>query len=663
MIVLSFLLIFGLVYSPVLYFDYLFHDDVFFWFRLEGGFKHPVHDLLMSMGRYTAAWLTTFAGWTVHDVPDLKFLRLLGLLGLSACAVLVFRQMRRSTLRDIHAFLAAIVLFLWPGFQDIIFYAAGSYCIWSVFLACLAFEIISGGQIFGGIGLILISLTIYPPGAMFYWVMAAMVLLFPQHNQPKPPQKQSYPRLICAGLAGLLLYAALIYGVGPLFRHSTPLPLYNIYATTHDLPGKLQWFFSEPLVNALNLWDIYPKAFTTFLVAFFIILTGGLAAMTSIRQAPQRARWDLIWSLGGKAGLILCLFLLAFLPNLAAGENAAFYRCLTALTSVIWLLLLRSCLWWIGKIPPAAGRWVMTVVLSSAVLYSGFKAFQNILYFRVYPSHLEWMAFKSMAVNIPFKATDQVYIICPNHRPAIERYDEFGVLTSQYSEDIFPLLYCAFQKPAGDPSIPTVKITFPDDFKINNFRQYFYSTRPDGQRVIQEIGSRLKPVPLNLNPAIRLGSRSDKGVINVSMPDNNPDMKSGVFILNLRESVGDVSFPNLAKAHYDRGVILGYQRNLEQALSEYNKAIELDPQFAEAYTNRGGVYYNQGHLAQAVLDYTKAIEINRGNVEAYASRAAVYYLLRQFDKAWADVQKAEGLGGPVNPKLISVLKASMDKRE
>ena len=52
------------------------------------------------------------------------------------------------------------------------------------------------------------------------------------------------------------------------------------------------------------------------------------------------------------------------------------------------------------------------------------------------------------------------------------------------------------------------------------------------------------------------------------------------------------------------------QGDLDAAIQDYDKAIELDPQYAKAYNNRGNARYDQGDLDAAIQDYTKAIELN-----------------------------------------------------
>jgi len=41
---------------------------------------------------------------------------------------------------------------------------------------------------------------------------------------------------------------------------------------------------------------------------------------------------------------------------------------------------------------------------------------------------------------------------------------------------------------------------------------------------------------------------------------------------------------------------------------------------------------------------------------AYNNRGVVYYFAKEYDKAWADVHKAEALGGVVHPGFLDALK-------
>jgi Flp pilus assembly protein TadD len=73
------------------------------------------------------------------------------------------------------------------------------------------------------------------------------------------------------------------------------------------------------------------------------------------------------------------------------------------------------------------------------------------------------------------------------------------------------------------------------------------------------------------------------------------------------------------------------------------------------YFDQGLADGQQGNLTQAVSDFTKAIEIDPKYGKAYSNRAVLYYHLSDYDKAWADVHKAKELGVEESPRFIERL--------
>ena len=85
-----------------------------------------------------------------------------------------------------------------------------------------------------------------------------------------------------------------------------------------------------------------------------------------------------------------------------------------------------------------------------------------------------------------------------------------------------------------------------------------------------------------------------------------PDLplEKGVYLRNLnREEVEGLFLSNRGVVKYDQG-------DLQGALSDYNKALELNPGDAEAYNNRGVVKYERGDLEGATKDFDRAIELD-----------------------------------------------------
>jgi tetratricopeptide (TPR) repeat protein len=105
--------------------------------------------------------------------------------------------------------------------------------------------------------------------------------------------------------------------------------------------------------------------------------------------------------------------------------------------------------------------------------------------------------------------------------------------------------------------------------------------------------------------------------------------------------------PKYAEAYNERGVVYDDKDQYALAIRDYTKAIEINPKFAIAYNNRGGVYDDKGHYDQAISDYTKAIEINPKLAGVYNNRAFAYYTKGQYDQAISDYTKAI----EINPKF------------
>jgi tetratricopeptide (TPR) repeat protein len=116
--------------------------------------------------------------------------------------------------------------------------------------------------------------------------------------------------------------------------------------------------------------------------------------------------------------------------------------------------------------------------------------------------------------------------------------------------------------------------------------------------------------------------------------------------------------PTFASAYFSRGVAYAQSRGqYDQALSDFSKAIEISPQFAKAYKDRGFAYYKKGQYDQAITDYSKAIEINPRFADAYFNRAVAYYSKGEYEKAWDDVHKVQSFGQQVHPGFLNALRA------
>jgi tetratricopeptide (TPR) repeat protein len=87
--------------------------------------------------------------------------------------------------------------------------------------------------------------------------------------------------------------------------------------------------------------------------------------------------------------------------------------------------------------------------------------------------------------------------------------------------------------------------------------------------------------------------------------------------------------------------------NLEEALADITRAIEIEPNEPDYYYNRGRWHLGVGNLDDAVADQTQALEIgdNRDlhfyDECAYFFRAVAFVHLGRFDEALSDCQHVD----------------------
>jgi tetratricopeptide (TPR) repeat protein len=94
--------------------------------------------------------------------------------------------------------------------------------------------------------------------------------------------------------------------------------------------------------------------------------------------------------------------------------------------------------------------------------------------------------------------------------------------------------------------------------------------------------------------------------------------------------------PNLPESYNDRGFAYNTKGEYNCAITDFNQAIRLDPNLVDAYLGRGDAYYIKGDLENAIADYDHALKLNPNDAEAYLSRGSAYFQAGDKEKAIAD---------------------------
>src|ERR1051325_9939338 len=75
--------------------------------------------------------------------------------------------------------------------------------------------------------------------------------------------------------------------------------------------------------------------------------------------------------------------------------------------------------------------------------------------------------------------------------------------------------------------------------------------------------------------------------------------------------------------HVGFGAIYEHAKEIEKALAAFDYAVKVEP-LSAAYNNRGRMYYFIGDLQKALNDYQKTIELMPGNQRGHFNIAGVY---------------------------------------
>ena len=84
--------------------------------------------------------------------------------------------------------------------------------------------------------------------------------------------------------------------------------------------------------------------------------------------------------------------------------------------------------------------------------------------------------------------------------------------------------------------------------------------------------------------------------------------------------------------------------NLQEVISDYDKALSLNPRLVFAWFNKGNIYYSVGDYTSALQCYAEAIKIDPDFGQAYFNRGLSYLQAGNKNQAFSDLSKAGELG-------------------
>src|SRR4029450_4316494 len=96
----------------------------------------------------------------------------------------------------------------------------------------------------------------------------------------------------------------------------------------------------------------------------------------------------------------------------------------------------------------------------------------------------------------------------------------------------------------------------------------------------------------------------------------------------------------LAEGFHNRGMAYRSKDDIDRAIQDYNRAIQINPKFASAFNNRGVAYDYKGDYERAIQDYDQAIKLTPAFAQAYFNRGNAYLGKSQYAPAIDDYNQA-----------------------
>jgi hypothetical protein len=433
--------VFG-IFLPALIVPYAFSDDYPILSIADGlgsspWFGNSVVDTVAASGRPFAGLLDHLFFSTAGTIDNLRFVRLFAVVGIVALAFLLHWALVRSGIKPTVAALISVLVCSMPAFQV--------YGSWAVLFNVPYAAILGGGasllavagvdaprdlvadRLAGAAAMLVAALLIYQSAAMFFWIFLAVALVGAADDSRRALRLVGTHfgiAVVAFGLAFLVVKLAL-HVVGNAAPNTARTAL------THDVIGKVRWFFHGPLYGSLSLLDLTPSAWLAAPVATIAI--GGILLL--LRHQGVRSLPYVV--------MAALLIPLSFLPNLVVAENSPTYRVQVSLTSLIALYFCLGALgvWltlrdWLR--PRVSGRTLIAangLAVTTAVAFvaaSAFVAGKNVTSLFVVPQSTELRMIRGQVALLPDGIQRLAFVQTGNDQGMSKfvSVDEFGVPSS-----------------------------------------------------------------------------------------------------------------------------------------------------------------------------------------------------------------------------------------
>jgi Tfp pilus assembly protein PilF len=98
--------------------------------------------------------------------------------------------------------------------------------------------------------------------------------------------------------------------------------------------------------------------------------------------------------------------------------------------------------------------------------------------------------------------------------------------------------------------------------------------------------------------------------------------------------------PKNVEAHYNLGNVLIKEGSVDEAITYYQKALQINPDYAQAHNNLGNALLQKGNVDEAIVHFQKALQISPHFAEAHYNFGNVLFHKGRVDEAITHFQTA-----------------------
>ena len=111
-----------------------------------------------------------------------------------------------------------------------------------------------------------------------------------------------------------------------------------------------------------------------------------------------------------------------------------------------------------------------------------------------------------------------------------------------------------------------------------------------------------------------------------------------------------------AEKHFRQGFSHQDQGSLDQAIEEYKKAVELNPNHLKAHMNLGAAYMRQEKYDQAIEEFSMVVKLNYYHANAHYNLGYIYSLKGEKEKAQEELKVLKMIGSGLADRLEERIK-------